>query len=842
MSLSPIIRKPVFWLSLGLALPTLALGQAAYVTNLAEYAVAGKMPGDQVRPQAALTTAGGWLVWDDNAIDGHGQGVAALALDSNFQGVGSPFRVNQNVGGDQTHAQVALLNGGGAVIVWQGGVKSRENVYARFLSSSNTWLTGDVLVNASAGEFHQNPAVAVLTNGNVVVVWGSYNEFTSSSLQDVYGQVLSPAGQKVGAEFLINQFTLYNQRTPSIAALNSGGFVVAWVSEQENNLAITSTNRLTVAALGAMRPSVDIYARIFGPDASALSNELLINTNSNPCATPVIAAAPDNGFLVIWGEKDMAVSANGWDVLARRVSSIGLEGVVRKVNTYTYGDQFAPRLAVNGANVFVVWTSLGQDGSWEGVYGQLLQFDGTPVGAELRLNTTTVGRQIQPAVAGDGAARFVGLWSSFSALATGMDLYGQQYAQAGFVPGPTVTNVFAAPAADPFPILLPADGSPAPLVAASTGMVEAGAQSLSSPVPALAAQTNAAASLLAAEGSYSGLVWDTNQVVVSDSAFITVKTSGRLTSQGTLPYSGKLLLAGQSYAFSGQFTNNTGVATSYVKGSSGDQLTLNLRVNLLGGDQLQGSVVDVANGRTNWTSQLLADRAVASPVTVGLAGQSFTLAVPPVASTNGPVGFGYGTINVSSAGLVQWAGTLADGTKVSQSTGLSKQGLWPLFASLYGGGGVAVSWMQFTQATNGGDVSGQFIWIKNGNLAPKYAASYPQGITNAIFVDGSSYSAPAAGAPILNLTSGLASFYGGGVPSFANGFKLVAGNQVGSTNKLFKLKFTTSSGLFSGTAPNPANPAKPLSFQGVVYQKGTNGAGLFTGPTANGQVFICPAN
>jgi hypothetical protein len=150
--------------------------------------------------------------------------------------------------------------------------------------------------------------------------------------------------------------------------------------------------------------------------------------------------------------------------------------------------------------------------------------------------------------------------------------------------------------------------------------------------------------------------------------------------------------------------------------------------------------------------------------------------------------------------------------------------------------------MQFAQATNGDDVSGQFIWIKNGNLAAKYSATYPLGITNSILVDGSPYTAPAPGAPILNLASGLASFYGGGVPSFANGFKLVAGNQVASTNKLFSLKFTPSSGLFSGAAPNPANPGKTLSFQGVVYQKGTNGAGLFTGPTANGQVFISPSN
>ena len=43
-------------------------------------------------------------------------------------------------------------------------------------------------------------------------------------MRDIYGQMFSPDGQKIGSEFLINQFTTYNQRTPAIASLGSGGF------------------------------------------------------------------------------------------------------------------------------------------------------------------------------------------------------------------------------------------------------------------------------------------------------------------------------------------------------------------------------------------------------------------------------------------------------------------------------------------------------------------------------------------------------------------------------------------------------------------------------------------
>ena len=83
--------------------------------------------------------------------------------------------------------------------------------------------------------------MAVLNNSNVVVVWGSFDEAGANSLQDVYGQILSPTGQKIGGEFLINQFTDFNQRTPTVAALANGGFVAAWVSEQERSIAAGSS-------------------------------------------------------------------------------------------------------------------------------------------------------------------------------------------------------------------------------------------------------------------------------------------------------------------------------------------------------------------------------------------------------------------------------------------------------------------------------------------------------------------------------------------------------------------------------------------------------------------------
>jgi hypothetical protein len=414
MSLS--VRKAVLCWCLAAVVPAVAFGQTNYVPNGVQYAIAGTLPQDQVHPQLALAGSGGYLVWQDNIADGNGLGVSALQLDGGFSGVLSPFTVNSTVAGDQENPQVTLLNSGGAAFAWQGGKLGFQHIYARFLSPSKTWLGSDILVNTFTNNMQITPAIATLTNGNVIVTWASYGQVSSSSMQDVYAQILTPTGAKSGGEFLVNQFTSYNQRTPAVAALSNGRFVVVWVSEQERWTDSTG------------RPSVDIYARVFDVNGAAVSGEFLVNTGTNICANPSIAAGSDGGFMVTWDEKDTTILTNSWDIFARSFSSAIVGGTTQRINTFTFGDQYAPKIAATGTDYFVVWTSLGQDGSFEGVYGQVLHGDGSPWGGEMLINTTVVNGQIHPCIASDRAGRFLVGWSSFVG-ANGFDLFGQRFAR-----------------------------------------------------------------------------------------------------------------------------------------------------------------------------------------------------------------------------------------------------------------------------------------------------------------------------------------------------------------------------------------------------------------------------
>jgi hypothetical protein len=425
-------RQAVIFICWGffLGLPAAVFGQTNYYSkNGTEYAVVGSLPGDQVFPDAAVTTTGGFVVWQDNTTDGSGWGISARRLDSTLSGTLSTFRVNQQGTNDQENPRVALLKNGGAAFVWQGGKSGYQHIFARFFTPANTFLTTtDLVVSTFTSNFQINPVVTTLNDSNVVVVWGSFDQASSNSLQDVYAKILSPSGQTISNEFLVNQFTTYNQRTPAVAALKNGGFVVTWVSEQERivtpNLGANTGNSL---AADLVVPSVDIYSRLYASNGVPQGNEFMVNTDANPCANPVVTASSDGGFMVAWDAHDMLNQTNSLDIYARPFSSAGVGGTTLRVNSYLYGDQYAPRISAIAGDYLIVWTSLAQDGSREGVFGQFVHNNGSPVGGEFRVNTTTLNRQMQPVVTSDGLSQFLAVWTGYAGAPNSFDLFAQRY-------------------------------------------------------------------------------------------------------------------------------------------------------------------------------------------------------------------------------------------------------------------------------------------------------------------------------------------------------------------------------------------------------------------------------
>jgi len=603
MSVSPLFRKAALC-CITSAFSLLAFGQQGFLHNGGEYSVTGSLPGAQAKPQAAFNSAGGFLVWEDNAVDGHGLGIRAQALDPNLDKVGPAFRVNQIAAGDQENARVALMPGGNAVFVWQGGPLGFQHIYARFYSASNTWLGGDILVSSIPKNSDTLPAVVVLDNGNVVVAWGSYE--TSPRMQDVYAQILTPTGQLEGTNFLVNIFTPYNQRSPALCTLPGGRFLVAWVTELRRSGPIDHPDP-NATYPNVPQPSVDINARIFHNDGTPAGNEFMVNTGNDPCANPSVAALADGSYLVAWSQKDTASPRyNGWDIYGCTFSSLNIGGTNRCLNSYLYGDQYAPQVAAAGTNFAVLWTSMGQDGSWEGVYGQVVDNSGTRVGSEFLVNTSTFKRQFQPAVASD-RGRLLTVWSGFASHGD-LHVFAQRYVPPDYSSDPGVTNVYAAPITDPY--LNNSSSSDPP--------------KLDPPV------VSKPGSNTVSIGIYSGLFYETNGISIGSAGGF----SAAVAKGGTL--SGKLSMGGKVWPLSGRFGSTGGLRVRIARGNL-RALTVNLHQ---GNNQITGEVTD-----DNWTASLVAyanqfNRTNPAP----LAG-SFVLDVPGAAiSSASPGGDSFGPI------------------------------------------------------------------------------------------------------------------------------------------------------------------------------------------------------
>lgn len=412
------------------------LAQGSFARLAGEYSLSGALPGDQTHPALAFGPVGGYVVWQDNVTDGDGTGISAQRLNDNLSGTLAPFRVNELAAGHQEFPQAAVLPNGGAVFVWQGGALGFQKIYARFLNPDGTFATRDVLVGADTNQPSLQPAVAVLTGGDVVVTWSRME--ADGHLQGICAQRLSAAGALLGGEWVVNQSQLYNQTKPVVAPLAGGGFVIAWVSESVRG---ADPNVIETASDSY---AVDIFARRYDAAGGALGNEFKVNTQPCYCNNPAVAAGTDGSFTVVWEQRDAAVRTNSLDILARSYDAAGVAiAPATVVNATTYGDQYAPRIAAQGATHLVVWTSLGQDGSFEGIYGRALTASGTPTGDEFLVNTTTVNRQIHPAVAADATGRLLVVWASFTGVATGNDLYAQRYASGQPVLVPAAPSVNA---------------------------------------------------------------------------------------------------------------------------------------------------------------------------------------------------------------------------------------------------------------------------------------------------------------------------------------------------------------------------------------------------------------
>ena len=339
--------------------------------------------------------------------------------------------VNQTFDDDQGEPAIAGLTNGNIVVAWEEDGEpdgDYEGVFARIIDPNGAPVTDEFQVNTFFSGDQDDPKITALSDGGFVVIWESKLQDTSDN--GIFGQRFDASGTEVGTEFQVNSFVTGNQDTASVAALADGGFVVTWESFNQE--------------LGGTSNSNGVFAQRFevsGTTPTAVGSEFQVNTTTtNSQDDSAVAGLADvgygGGFVVTSNSYGQDSSYDG--VFGQVFDSDGdLVGSEFQVNTTTANDQEDSSVAaLDDGGFVVVWNSANQDGDYDGVFGQRFDATGNSVGVEFQVNSETSDDQedAEVTVLADGS--FVVAWESEDQDGEYEGVFAQRFDVTGTTPTP----------------------------------------------------------------------------------------------------------------------------------------------------------------------------------------------------------------------------------------------------------------------------------------------------------------------------------------------------------------------------------------------------------------------
>ncbi|WP_308311328.1 calcium-binding protein [Shinella sp. CPCC 101442] len=179
-----------------------------------------------------------------------------------------------------------------------------------------------------------------------------------------------------------------------------------------------------------------ISQRRYNADGDAIGDEISVSSRAiRDRSGPSVTAFTDGGWVVTWST--VLPDESGFGIYQQRYGSNGnAVGEENKVNTSTVGKENDTAVAVLPDGGWIVtWSTAGQDGSGSGVYQQRYASNGNGVGGEIKVNSFTAGAKddVDVAVLSDGG--WVITWASFGQDGSNFGVYQQRYKADGSVSG-----------------------------------------------------------------------------------------------------------------------------------------------------------------------------------------------------------------------------------------------------------------------------------------------------------------------------------------------------------------------------------------------------------------------
>ena len=406
------------------------------------------------------------VVWQSQEQEGTpGEGIFANILDNEGNMTMTEFQVNSYSLNNQIRPETANC-GKNYLVVWQSAAQdgSEDGVYGQFIAIDGSKLGTEFQVNSYTTGEQSRPTVA--SNGeNYLVVW-------QSAAQDgdnfgVYGQFFHTTGQKLGAEFRINNVSIIGEQSKPSVSTNGTNYVISYYNNGEVYTTVLSDGYFTDPA----NPDTDndgmpdgweiennlnplfndtqldndndglsnldeflygTYANNSDSDNDSMSDGWEVNNNLNPIIDDTLEDQDNDGLYNLF-EFLYGTYANNSDSDNDGISDYeeiytvaGYRSITGEfqINSYTTNYQRNISLATDGFNYLVTWQSYGQDESYEGIYGQLFNSNGNKIGTEIHISTYTSYDQRIPYTASNGVNYMV-TWHSDQQDGSGYGIYGQ---------------------------------------------------------------------------------------------------------------------------------------------------------------------------------------------------------------------------------------------------------------------------------------------------------------------------------------------------------------------------------------------------------------------------------
>lgn len=161
--------------------------------------------------------------------------------------VGEEFRPNTTTDGDDNDPDIATLEDGGFVVVWQGWDDgSQSGIRAQVFNEDGTTRGGEIQVNTDTFGSQTSPAIVGLEDGGFMITWSNIN---SSSGDGLMGQFFEADGTPRGVELLLS-----DQRDQTLGTYDS-----ALSRLEDGQIAIVSTQHPKL--------DPDVFMTVFDPDS-----------------------------------------------------------------------------------------------------------------------------------------------------------------------------------------------------------------------------------------------------------------------------------------------------------------------------------------------------------------------------------------------------------------------------------------------------------------------------------------------------------------------------------------------------------------------------------------------